>query len=42
MENPGRRRQLRLKIDRTSEEFDRKAFGLQFVKLATGMSGIGP
>jgi hypothetical protein len=27
-----------LKIERTSEEFDRKALGLEFVKRATGMS----
>jgi hypothetical protein len=26
------RRQLRLKIQRTSEEFDREAFGLEFIK----------
>jgi hypothetical protein len=36
--NPGTRRQLLLKIKRISEEFDRKAFGLEFVKRATGMS----
>jgi hypothetical protein len=35
------RRQLRLKIERTSEEFGRKAFGLEFVWRATGMfSGL--
>jgi hypothetical protein len=27
-----------LKIEKTSEEFDRKAFGLEFVMRATGMS----
>jgi hypothetical protein len=36
--NPGTRRQLILKIKRTSEEFDRKAFGLKFVKRATRIS----
>jgi hypothetical protein len=30
--------QLRLKTERTSEEFDRKAFAPDFVKRATGMS----
>jgi hypothetical protein len=35
MKNPGTRRQLRLEIERTSEELDRKAFGLEFVKRAT-------
>jgi hypothetical protein len=32
IKNPGTRRQLPLKIKRTSEEFNRKAFGLEFVK----------
>jgi hypothetical protein len=31
------RRQLLLKIERTSEGMDRKAFGFEFVKRATGM-----
>jgi hypothetical protein len=34
----GIRRQLRLKIDRTSDGFDRKAFGMDFVRRAAGMS----
>jgi hypothetical protein len=38
IKNQSTRRQLHLKIDRTSEEFDRKAFGLELVKRATGMS----
>jgi hypothetical protein len=38
IKNPDTRRQLRLKIDRTSEDFDRNALGLQSVKRATGMS----
>jgi hypothetical protein len=38
IKNPDPRWQLRLKIERTSEEFDRKAFGLEFVKRATGKS----
>jgi hypothetical protein len=42
IKNPGTRQQLCLKIKRTSEGFDRKAFGLEFVKQATGMSsGLG-
>jgi hypothetical protein len=32
------RRQLRLKSESNSSEFDRKAFGLEFVKRANGMS----
>jgi hypothetical protein len=36
--NPGTKRQLRLKFEETSEEFDRKALDLEFVKRATGMS----
>jgi hypothetical protein len=41
IKDPGTRRQLRLKIERTSDGFDRKAFGLQFVKRAAGMpSGL--
>jgi hypothetical protein len=36
--NPDTRRQLRLDIERTSEGIDRKAFGLEFGKGATGMS----
>jgi hypothetical protein len=31
MKNPGTRQQLLLKIKRSSEEFNRKAFGLEFV-----------
>jgi hypothetical protein len=38
IKNPDPRWQLHLKIKRTSEEFDRKAFGLEFVKRATSMS----
>jgi hypothetical protein len=40
--NPGTRRQLRVMIARTSEESDRKAFGLESVKRATGKWGTGP
>jgi hypothetical protein len=36
--DPNARRQLRLKIERTSDEFDRKAFRLKFVKRATKIS----
>jgi hypothetical protein len=36
--NSGIRRLLRLKIERTSEELDRKAFGLDFIKRAIGIS----
>jgi hypothetical protein len=36
--NSGIRRLLRLKIERTSEELDRKTFGLEFVKRAFGIS----
>jgi hypothetical protein len=32
------RQQLHLKIERTSEELDRKAFGSEFMKRATGMT----
>jgi hypothetical protein len=32
IKNPGPRQQLRLKIERTSEGFNRKAFRLEFVK----------
>jgi hypothetical protein len=32
IKNPGTRQQLHLKIERTSEEFDRKAFRLVFVR----------
>jgi hypothetical protein len=32
IKNPGRRRQLRLEIERMSKEFDRKALGLKFVE----------
>jgi hypothetical protein len=38
IKNRDTRQQLHLKIERTSEEFDRKAFGLEFMKRATGMS----
>jgi hypothetical protein len=38
IKNPGTRWQLLFKIERTSEEFYRKAFGLEFMKRATGMS----
>jgi hypothetical protein len=38
IKNPGTRWQLPLKMERTSEEFDRKAFGLEFVKWVTGIS----
>jgi hypothetical protein len=38
IKNSDKRRQLRLKNERTSERFDRKAFGLEFVKRATGIS----
>jgi hypothetical protein len=31
IKDPGIRRQLRLKIERTSDWFDRKALGLEFV-----------
>jgi hypothetical protein len=37
MKNPGTRQQPRLKIERTSEEFNRKALGLEFVKRANRM-----
>jgi hypothetical protein len=41
IKNPGTRRQLRLKIERISEGFDRKVFGLEFVRRATGIpSGL--
>jgi hypothetical protein len=41
MKNQGTRQQLCLKIESTSEEFVRKAFGLEFVKWETGMpSGL--
>jgi hypothetical protein len=36
--DPGTRWQLCLKIGRTSDGFDRKFFGLEFMKQATGMS----
>jgi hypothetical protein len=38
MKNPGSRRQLLFKIERKSEEFGRKTFGMEFVKRATGIS----
>jgi hypothetical protein len=39
--DPGTRRQLRFKIEKTSDEIDRTAFGPQFVKTARGMfSGL--
>jgi hypothetical protein len=38
IKNPGTIWQLHLKIKRTLEGFDRKAFGLEFVQQATGMS----
>jgi hypothetical protein len=38
IKNQGTRRQLRLKNKTTSEEFNRKVFGLECVKRATGMS----
>jgi hypothetical protein len=37
IQDPGKRRQMRLKIERTSDGFDWKAFGLEFVKQAAGM-----
>jgi hypothetical protein len=37
IKDPGTRRQLRFKIERTSDGFDRKAFGLEFVKRAARM-----
>jgi hypothetical protein len=41
IKNPGTRRQLNLKIERTSEEFNRKALVLEFMKRATRMfSGL--
>jgi hypothetical protein len=36
--NSGISRPLHLKIERTSEELDRKTFGLEFVKRAFGIS----
>jgi hypothetical protein len=38
IKNQGTRWRLRLKIERALEEFNRKAFGLEFVMRATGMS----
>jgi hypothetical protein len=38
IKDPGTRRQLRIKIERTSDGFDRKAFGLEFMKGVAGMS----
>jgi hypothetical protein len=38
IKDPGTRRQVRLKIERTSDGFNRRAFGLEFVKRAAGMS----
>jgi hypothetical protein len=38
IKDPRTRCQLRLKSERTTSEFDRKAFGLEFVKQANGMS----
>jgi hypothetical protein len=38
IKNPGTRRQLCLKIKRTSDGVNRKAFGLEFVKRGPGMS----
>jgi hypothetical protein len=38
IKNPGTRQKLHLQIKRTSEEFNRKAFGLEFMKQATRMS----
>jgi hypothetical protein len=38
IKDPGTRQQLHLKIERTLDGFDRKAFGLEFMKRATGMS----
>jgi hypothetical protein len=38
MKDPGTRQQLHLKIERISDGFDRKAFRLEFVKQAAGMS----
>jgi hypothetical protein len=41
IKNPGIRQQLRLKIERTSDGFDKEAFRLEFVKRAAGMfSGL--
>jgi hypothetical protein len=37
LKDPDTRRQLRLKVGRTSEGINRKAFGLEFVKKETGM-----
>jgi hypothetical protein len=40
-DDPDTRRKLRFQIERTSEEIDRAAFGLEFAKRATGMfSGL--
>jgi hypothetical protein len=38
IKDPGTRWQLRFKIGMTSDWFDRKAFGLEFMKRAAGMS----
>jgi hypothetical protein len=38
IKDPDLRRQLRLEIEMTSDGFDGKAFGLEFVKRAAGMS----
>jgi hypothetical protein len=35
---PGIRRQMRLRIERTSDRIDRKVFGLEFVKRGDAMS----
>jgi hypothetical protein len=37
IKNPGTRQQLRRKFERTSEEFDRNACRLEFMKRATWM-----
>jgi hypothetical protein len=38
IKDPGTRWQLHLEIEKTSDRIDRKAFGLEFVKRAPGMS----
>jgi hypothetical protein len=38
IKDPLKRQQLRLESERTTSEFDRKAFELEFVKRANGMS----
>jgi hypothetical protein len=38
IKDPGTRQQLHLKVERTSDGFDRKAFELEFIKRAARMS----